>query len=109
MARYIDADKLIETLKEIQQSHSPNLTKTTNAAIDLGLSLAMRMVRKEPTADVEEVKHGEWIINDYTGHYICSICESYQPYETRGEYRDYWDCDYCPICGARMDGERRDV
>lgn len=55
MARYIDADKLIETLREIQETHSPNLTKATNEAIDLGLSLAMRMARKEPTADVAEV------------------------------------------------------
>ena len=73
MARYIDADKVIEVLKEIQQSHSPNLTKTTNEAIDLGLSLAMRIVRKEPTADVVEVVRCEKCKHkvDYCGRILC--------------------------------------
>lgn len=53
--RYIDADLLIEELKELQKLHSPSLAKTTNEAIDLGLSLAMRISRKIPTADVVEV------------------------------------------------------
>lgn len=63
----------------------------------------------KPAADVEEVRHGKWVMDDYTHRYRCSICEAYQPYETikdnGEEYIDYWDCDYCPLCGAKMDGK----
>jgi hypothetical protein len=55
MARYIDADLLIEELKELQGLHSPSMSKIANEAIDLGLSLAMRKTRKAPNADVLEV------------------------------------------------------
>ena len=104
MARYIDADKLIEILKEIQQVPSPNLTKTTNEAIDLGLSLAMRMARKAPTADVAEVVHGEWSLHP-DGSGTCNRCGRTQ--------KSVWDFDnvqsYCGKCGAKMDGERKDT
>ena len=55
MASFIDADLLIEELKELQKLSSPSLAITTNEAINLGLSLAMRTARKTPTADVVEV------------------------------------------------------
>ena len=58
-----------------------------------------------PTADVEEVRHGEWIIHedDWFGDYgECSKCgQSYVPLE--GERLDW---NYCPNCGAKMDGGR---
>lgn len=54
-----------------------------------------------PTADVEEVKHGEWIRGGIWGdtgsvEYKCSVCR-----ETT------YDADLlprCPHCGAKMDG-----
>ena len=102
MAKYIDADKLIETLREIQGTHSPNLTKATNEAIDLGLSLAMRMARKEPTADVAEVKHGEWIYKTTYGQLEecnCSLCGQLMS-TVEGKRMNY-----CPKCGADMRGD----
>ena len=53
-----------------------------------------------PTADVVEVKHGEWVggkFNDYSGEYEeqCSNCKKYS--------REYAR-PYCPNCGAKMDG-----
>lgn len=42
-------------------------------------------------ADVQEVRHGKWAGT------VCTNC---------GESTsDYYDCDYCPHCGTRMDGE----
>ena len=46
------------------------------------------------TADVEEVKHGEWV-QDFDEDYYCSRC---------GRYPKKDVCDYCPNCGAKMDG-----
>lgn len=55
------------------------------------------------TVDVEPVKHGEWLNDDDEWKfYKCSICGN----------EAYWDTDYgqqlfdfCPNCGAKMDGK----
>ena len=52
-----------------------------------------------PTADVAEVKHGEWILHD-DGSGTCKVCGKHQ--------KNIWDMDnwqnYCGHCGAKMDG-----
>lgn len=48
-----------------------------------------------PTADVAEVKHGEWISNEFGGVYICSECGRKETTNTE---------PYCH-CGAKMDGK----
>ena len=66
---------------------------------------------KIPAADVVEVKHGRWIqeyrsekmyyslgdIEQYKvpDGFSCSICSKWKAVKT----------NYCPICGAKMDGE----
>jgi rRNA maturation endonuclease Nob1 len=66
---------------------------------------ALQRVIYATTVDAVEVVHGEWIMDDYTHRYRCSVCKAHQPYDTVGDYIDYWDCDYCPNCGAKMDGD----
>lgn len=63
MKKYIDADKLIETLIELQEIPTPGLAKVTNEAISLGLSLAVREVRKSPVVDVTGTKFIDKITN----------------------------------------------
>ena len=67
---------------------------------------AMDVIKRLPAADVVEVVHGQW---DDSGRYTfpsgttavrctncgCALEES--------EYHLY-DWNYCPICGAKMDG-----
>lgn len=55
----------------------------------------------EPTADVVEVKHGEWKQARYTeaNLYICSECDA-------PEYKKH---RYCPNCGADMRGESHET
>lgn len=65
------------------------------------------MIRKRPTVDVFQVKHGRW---DDSGRYVfpggsiavrCSECGCSL---TASEYKlNKWN--YCPVCGAKMDGE----
>lgn len=57
---------------------------------------------KAPKADVAPVRRGHWIDceDDYTSYVRCSVC---------GDEYTYWeaDCahtDFCPGCGAKMDG-----
>lgn len=45
-----------------------------------------------PTADVVEAKHGEWISHE--GYEECGECHT----------KAIYPHNYCPNCGARMDG-----
>lgn len=54
------------------------------------------IVRKIPAADVAPVRHGWWVLvdNDEEQFFFCSECEN----------KEYWESEYCPACGAKMDG-----
>jgi hypothetical protein len=56
-----------------------------------------------PTVDAVEVVHSEWILNG-DGSGTCKHCHR--------TTKNCWDYDtwmnYCPGCGAKMDGERKD-
>ena len=55
-------------------------------------------ISKLPAADVAPVRHGRWIY-DHWCEFKCSVCGEFsnsKPY--RGKE------NYCPNCGARMDG-----
>ena len=58
-----------------------------------------------PTADVAEVKHGEWKIEEYKNHLnvVCPNCNKEFFVYKQGQYR-IDRSNYCPNCGARMDG-----
>lgn len=61
---------------------------------------------KDLIEDVQPVKKGKWRHSiSYNGFIVCSECK----------HEAYWDTDYgqqlfdyCPYCGARMDGEKND-
>lgn len=57
MARYIDADMLLEELQEELDFESSFYTKEQNEWFNKGLKCALRDVKHQPTAGVVEVKH----------------------------------------------------
>lgn len=98
MAEYIDRDLAIEFLPVAYDS-------------------AINALRNVPTADVAPVVHGVWIpvheseISgwnpevagiDPIGGYICSACKNEAIYDCNDKFVL---SDYCPNCGARMDGD----
>lgn len=58
-----------------------------------------------PDADVEPVRHGEWLPNPHHyGVYVCSKCQcADQRCQPNFEEVDVWKS--CPNCGAKMDGK----
>lgn len=114
MARYIDADKA-------KQEFNIGFGGVSHAVI------ANQIIDSIPTADVAEVKHGEWVECEYDyddyEHHRCSSCNvvAYFSYKTEPMYDENYDGDmefvcetdvgilenltnYCPNCGAKMDG-----
>lgn len=65
-----------------------------------------------PAADVAPVVHGRWISWEEAGNFVpspdrheCSVCHDAAQVLVNGfELLS----DYCPNCGAKMDGERKD-
>lgn len=49
--------------------------------------------------DVGFVKHGHWIYENFYTH--CSVCGKMAIYD---KYGQEVESDYCPRCGAKMDG-----
>ena len=61
---------------------------------------------KTPTVDAVEVVHGRWILEqefeDGTADYKCSACD-YDDTFHRNLVNAFYN--YCPYCGAKMDGD----
>ena len=85
--RYIDADALLSRLPD-----------------DLPYKASVkRVLMQAPTADVVEVRHGRWV---YTAAYECFVCSNCR-LSALNNYRGLSvNSEYCPHCGAKMDGER---
>lgn len=66
-------------------------------------------IENAPAADVVEVRHGEWI-DKPTGAYgrMQSWCSSCGKHSGIGGIESNRHKPYCPKCGAKMDGERKE-
>lgn len=90
--KFIDAEILID---ELSASCMPIFEKGISGILGDEQSIA-DVIREQPSADVQEVKHGHWKQRMSTLTSVkCSECGTYHEYDTR----------YCPHCGARMDGD----
>ena len=69
-----------------------------------------RAINDAPTVDAVEVVHGRWVYDSGSGRYFCSACDEYALSFKKDTLYDgdlYEVCltDYCPNCGAKMDGD----
>ena len=100
MAEYIEREKAYEAV----------LFATCGSGYQYEATYAIDLI---PDADVAPVVHGRWVYNpngmDWNlGAWQCSVCkcnnnnlpgnDKYNPYIFQGS-------NYCPNCGAKMDGE----
>ena len=111
MARYIDADLFCGWLETVLEDFGePNISIRP---IAFGTQNALRsvydVIKKQPTADVQDVKHGEWLPVQYTyfglKRYECSECKDDEYWQKR--YIEHKE-KYCPNCGAKMDGGKEE-
>ena len=75
------------------------------AAIDLitrryeNLEICTQEINSIPAADVAPVVHGRWNADE-----TCSVCGEKSTEGLDAVKWDYWLPNYCPNCGAKMDG-----
>ena len=103
--RLIDADYFDKVLIDAQQKCAGR-----NMTFKYGfLSTVRANLERCPTVDAEQIKRGKWLTcDDGWGdvHYQCSACGNewclnYGTPEENG-------MNYCPHCGAKMDGGEKD-
>ena len=105
---YISRDGILKDLQEALEVDSIYYNDDVNKGITEGLKLAIKNIKRFPTSDVVEVRHGKWYKHDKKKHgdtcYYCSVCEKMALADCM-----VWELtDYCPHCGSKMDGERRE-
>lgn len=95
--RLIDANDALERLKKAEQEMKVISMVGCKAVPMYGV---IDFIESRPTVDAVEVVHGRWL-NEMHGNSLngtCSVCGSYDH-----AYAFGWN--YCPNCGARMDGD----
>lgn len=104
MEKYINAEKFLQAQRKRCAYCLPLIgtCSTDNVTLD-------SEIIKFPAADVVPVKHGKWIRATKTYPYYdykCSFCgcEEYRHIDSKGKIKIM---NYCPNCGARMDGDGR--
>ena len=112
--RLIDGDMLLEQFRTLRDNWDTK--NATHRAIRGAFVDCILRVKDAPTVDTEPVKHGHWINNGIIKDYpnqgvnkyyllICSECGCMyraRKHESGGSI----NADFCPGCGARMDGDK---
>ncbi len=90
MAEYIEREKIYKLIDR-KYGRSGNQIAVEDIILD---------IRNLPNAGVRPERHGRWIICSDGYYPYCSECTK----EPQGKEMT----DYCPNCGAKMDGEDGD-
>ena len=92
MAEYIKREAV---LRAVQGQRSPCRSPAQNRMLDCLKAAVIRI----SAADVAPVVHGWWNADE-----TCSVCGEKSTEGLDAVKWDYWLPDYCPHCGAIMDG-----
>lgn len=95
-AEYLDRSSLVARMKYYEK-HT-----TEESGEHYAYSVALREIRNAPAADVAEVVHGRWIKDDFLSDDVNNAEKCSQCGELIGWFGNL--PNYCPNCGARMDG-----
>ena len=87
MSDYIDRQEVIKKLNELDS----RLMRGHYVDECAGVTMANAIVQNVPAADVKPVVHGIWFGT------VCTACGESTSF--------YYNCAYCPWCGAKMDEE----
>ena len=74
------------------------------AAYCAGWNGLLGLIEKAPTVDAVPVVHGQWNADE-----TCSLCGEKSTEGLDATKWDYWLPNYCPNCGAKMDGGNENV
>lgn len=88
--RLIDADKLLSLFEKMAWYNLDDRDDAEDATWQC------------PAIDAVPVVHGRWVINKKFADYECSVCGQG---DVIAPYFERLKMNYCPNCGAKMDGD----
>lgn len=105
--RLIEADKTIELLKARLYETALNNSTVNCDASQLYKECADNRIEvwinEIPTVDAEPIKYGHWEDTTVLFYRGCSECGCYIKWKYE-PFLDIGGYNYCPNCGAKMDG-----
>ena len=86
MAEYVTKEQVIDWYRPYGHTDEPIPFETLVADL-----------RDMKAADVAPVRHGRWLCvdTDTEQFFLCNRCKK----------KEYWESNYCPNCGCKMDLE----
>ena len=118
MPEYIEREAVIDEIEDTTWYHiscQKNLVEGAACETDALYKATdiYNVIKSAPTADVVEVRHGEWVETQEPLGWRdvdcaeCSVCHESWIIDEDASIDDYkctWH--YCPNCGAKMDGDK---
>ena len=110
MAEYIERGKLVEFLKQVRRD-LPHDSKDFFTRDEMILNLQQFVESKSfvPSEDVEPVRRGHWICVGDIDEYIFECSECHEIYYLNDGTPKEQQYNYCPNCGAKMEGEENNA
>lgn len=87
---YIEREALVGHLENAKEILWHDISISSMYAAKL-VDIYLDCIKVFPTVEAAPVRHGEWCGT------VCSACGESTSF--------YYDCYYCPWCGAKMDGD----
>ena len=86
MAEYVTKEQVIDWYRPYGQTDEP-----------IPFETLVSDLRDMKAADVATVRHGRWMCvdTDTEQFFLCNRCKK----------KEYWESNYCPNCGCKMDLE----
>ena len=100
MAKYIEREELVEWIKRIPLKDLSDGLGLCRVIMEEDFKRAIRTIPDGAITDVAPVVHGRWIDGDP----YCPICRKDKFRGLDADVWSDWKPDYCPNCGAKMDG-----
>ena len=90
MAKYINREELVEWLKRIPLKDLSDGRGLCRIIMEEDFKRAIRTIPDGTIIDV-----ARYVDTDTEQFFLCNRCKK----------KEYWESDYCPSCGCRMDLE----
>ena len=103
MAEYIFSEPLKKEIADFKRTVKSDNSDYLTGYI-CALSAVEGMIAEQPAAEVEPVRRGKWLENEYR-HY-CSECGHMGLFNGFGFKLE---SNYCPHCGAKMEEYKSDI
>lgn len=110
-----DKEQMARVIEEHNNAQKPMTNADCTGLCETCLHAAVCAKRAATGGNVQncqhyaEERHGRWI-NEGDGDWRCSVCRRLYTFDDYGDIDPKEDCgcNYCPNCGAKMDGGNDD-